>query len=141
VSSVQWSNNAMQTAFTSSAGCMYPLQQAAMRGVATPELAGAVARAGGLGMLCEFAPEPTTERIARALELAGDGGAAGMGFFGHWMGRDLDNFELAAARLRVVEVFWTAPDPELVERAKCAGQPRVSRFTHVSPEPYVDSVR
>lgn len=97
-----------------------------MAGVATPELAGAVARAGALGMLCEFAPEPTRDRITRTRELAGDGGAVGMGFFGHWIGRDLENFELAAARLRVVEVFWTTPDRALVERSRRAGPARVA---------------
>ena len=52
-----------------------------MGGVASPELAGAVARAGALGMLCEYDVEPAPERIARALELS-SGGAVGMGFFG-----------------------------------------------------------
>jgi NAD(P)H-dependent flavin oxidoreductase YrpB (nitropropane dioxygenase family) len=44
-----------------------------------------------------------------------------MGFFGHWVGTDLGNFEAAAARLRVVEVFWTDPDAALVQRARRAG--------------------
>lgn len=92
-----------------------------MGGVATPELAGSVARAGALGMLCEFAPGSATERMSRALASAGAGGAVGMGFFGHWVARDLDTFETAAARLRVVEVFWTAPDRALVNRARRAG--------------------
>jgi hypothetical protein len=77
-----------------------------MGGVATPELAGAVARAGALGMLCEYAPEPAAERTTRALDLADPGGSIGMGFFGFQIDTDLDTFELAASRLRVVEVFW-----------------------------------
>jgi nitronate monooxygenase len=96
------------------------LQQAAMGGVAVPELAGAVARAGALGMLCEFDVEPSSERMRRAVSLAGDG-TVGMGFFGHWMHDDLDTFERAAHELRVVEVFWTAPDGALVERARRSG--------------------
>jgi NAD(P)H-dependent flavin oxidoreductase YrpB (nitropropane dioxygenase family) len=52
--------------------------------IAVPELAGAVARAGTLGMLCEYDVEPAPERIARALELSA-GGAVGMGFFGQWI--------------------------------------------------------
>jgi NAD(P)H-dependent flavin oxidoreductase YrpB (nitropropane dioxygenase family) len=111
----------MQTGFTRLVGCRHPLQQAAMGGVATPELAGAVARAGALGMLCEYAPEPAAERITRALELAGPGGSVGMGFFGFQIGTDLDTFEFAASRLRVVEVFWAQPDAALVERARRAG--------------------
>ena len=40
-----------RTRFTDLVGCAWPLQQAGMGGVATCELAAAVANAGGLGML------------------------------------------------------------------------------------------
>ena len=110
----------METSFTRLVRCRHPIQQAAMGGVATPALAGAVAHAGGLGMLCQFDREATGERIATALALAGDG-AVGMGFFGQHVDADLDSFELAASRLRVVEVFWRSPDRDLVERARRAG--------------------
>ncbi|MDT7537055.1 MAG: nitronate monooxygenase [Actinomycetota bacterium] len=96
-----------------------------MGGVAGPELAGAVAAAGGLGMLCEFDVEPSSERMTQALGLAGDG-AVGMGFFGHWMHDDLATFEEAAARLRLVEVFWSDPDAAMVERARRSGAARVA---------------
>jgi nitronate monooxygenase len=115
----------METAFTELVGCRYPLQQAAMGGVAMPELAGAVGAAGALGMLSEFEVEATDDRITRALGLAA-GGAVGMGFFGHWVDSDLGNFEAAAARLRVVEVFWTDPDAGLVQRARQAGSALVA---------------
>jgi NAD(P)H-dependent flavin oxidoreductase YrpB (nitropropane dioxygenase family) len=110
----------VETPFTRLVGCRHPLQQATMGGVAGPELAGAVAGAGALGMLCEFDVEPSSERMTQALALAG-GGVVGMGFFGHWVHRDLPTFEEAAARLRVVEVFWTEPDAELVARARRSG--------------------
>ena len=110
----------METAFTDLVGCRHPLQQAAMVGVSVPELAGAVATAGALGMLGEFDVEAAADRMTRALDLAG-GGAVGMGFFGHWVDADLDTFEAAAGRLRVVEVFWTDPDAALVQRARRAG--------------------
>jgi nitronate monooxygenase len=110
----------MRTPFTDLVGCEHPLQQAAMGGVATPELAGAVARAGALGMLCEFDEAPSDQRMHQALALAGNGNL-GMGFFGQWMSLDLETFERAAATLRVVEVFWTAPDASVVERARRAG--------------------
>jgi nitronate monooxygenase len=71
-------------------------------------------------MLGEFDVEAAADRMTRALDLAG-GGAVGMGFFGHWVDSDLDTFEAAAARLRVVEVFWTDPDAALVQRARRAG--------------------
>ena len=41
----------MASRITEMFGCRYPLQQAGIGGVATPDLAIAVARAGGLGML------------------------------------------------------------------------------------------
>ncbi len=78
----------METAFTELVGCRHPLQQAAMGGVSVPELAGAVAGAGALGMLCEFGLEAAADRMTRALDLAG-GGAVGMGFFGHVINTDL----------------------------------------------------
>ena len=116
----------MQTAFTQLVGCAHPLQQAAMGGVATPELAGAVARAGALGMLCEYGPEPATERMTSALEIAGDGAPVGMGFFGQWIETDLETFEVAANWMRVVEVFWSRPEPALVERARRSGSALVA---------------
>ena len=115
----------METAFTELVGCRHPLQQAAMGGVAVPELAGAVAGAGALGMLCEFDVEEAADRMTRALNIAG-GGAVGMGFFGHWIDTDLATFEAAAAQLRVVEVFWTNPDAGLVKRARQAGSALVA---------------
>lgn len=96
-----------------------------MGGVAVPELAGAVARAGALGMLCEFDVEPSSERMRRAVSLAGDG-SIGMGFFGHWMNDDLETFERAADVLRVVEIFWSAPDASLVDRARRSGDALVA---------------
>lgn len=91
-----------------------------MGGVSTPELAGHVAKAGALGMLCEFDVAPGPERMQTALDIA-DGGAVGMGFFGHWLDGDLATFETAAATLRVVEVFWTDPDAAVVARARNNG--------------------
>jgi NAD(P)H-dependent flavin oxidoreductase YrpB (nitropropane dioxygenase family) len=111
----------VRTSFTDLVGCEHPLQQAPMGGgIASPELAGAVSRAGALGMLCEFDAAPAIDRIEAALTMA-SGGAVGMGFFGQLIEGDLDTFELAADRLRLVEVFWTAPDPRLVARAHRAG--------------------
>ena len=115
----------METAFTRLVGCRHPLQQAAMGGVAGPTLAGSVARAGALGMLCEFGIEESADRVRKALELAGDG-QVGMGFFGHWVDGDLPTYELAAERLRVVELFWTTPDPALVDRARRSGNALVA---------------
>jgi NAD(P)H-dependent flavin oxidoreductase YrpB (nitropropane dioxygenase family) len=115
----------MRTTFTDLVGCAYPLQQAAMGGVATPQLAGAVARAGALGMLCEFDTQRSSRRMESALSFA-KGGSVGMGFFGQWMHDDLETFERAADALRVVEIFWTEPDAALVERARRSGDALVA---------------
>jgi nitronate monooxygenase len=120
-----WLDGGVETAFTRLVGCAYPLQQAAMGGVAVPELAGAVGRAGALGMLCEFDSVSAAERMNQAVALAG-GGSVGMGFFGHWIDSDLDTFEMAADRLRVVEVFWSVPDAALVARARQSGDALVA---------------
>jgi hypothetical protein len=88
---VKTSEISIENAFTQLVGCRHPLQQAAMGGVAVPELAGAVAGAGALGMLCEFGIEAAADRMTRALHLAG-GGALGMGFFGRCIDTDLGNF-------------------------------------------------
>ena len=81
--------------------------------------------AGALGMLCEFGWEPNPDRMSKALLLA-DGRPVGMGFFGHWIDRDLETFELAAGCLRVVELFWSVPDAALVTRARRCGDALVA---------------
>jgi nitronate monooxygenase len=112
----------LSTRFTALVGCSTPIQQAAMGGVAGPELAGAVARAGGLGMLPQRGSEDTPSRIARALELAAGGrGSLGMGFYAFGIAQDMENLDLAAGSLRLVEVFWGWPDPVVVERIHAGG--------------------
>lgn len=49
-----------------------------------------------------------------------------MGFLGPWLDHVLPDFEVAASRLRVVEVFWRDPDPSLVERARSSGEALVA---------------
>jgi NAD(P)H-dependent flavin oxidoreductase YrpB (nitropropane dioxygenase family) len=63
--------------------------------------------------------------MQQTLAIAEDG-RVGMGFFGHWMHDDLETFEQAAAALRVVEVFWTAPDAAVVDRARRSGDALVA---------------
>jgi nitronate monooxygenase len=112
----------LSTRFTAIVGCSVPIQQAAMGGVSGPELAGAVARAGGLGMLPQRGIEDTPSRVKRALELAAGGrGSVGMGFFAFRVDEDLENLDLAAASLRLVEFFWGWPDSVLVDRVHAGG--------------------
>jgi hypothetical protein len=50
-----------------------------------------------------------------------------VGIFGHWIDSDLGTFEIAADRLRMVEVFRSVPDAALVARARQSGDALVAR--------------
>ncbi len=56
----------LRTAFTELVGCQVPIQQAGMGGVAKPELAAAVADAGGLGMVSLL---PLLESVLGAVDV------------------------------------------------------------------------
>jgi NAD(P)H-dependent flavin oxidoreductase YrpB (nitropropane dioxygenase family) len=111
----------LSTPFTDLVGCTVPLQLAAMGGgVTTPELVGAVCRAGGLGMMQRGGTRALRERLD---ELA-DAGAAPFGVnFVPPLGQidALDDVRLAASRARLVEFFYADPDSELVELVHDAG--------------------
>jgi len=90
-----------------------------MGGVATAELASAVALAGALGMIggvrlgakvlgeeLDSLPRQTRSRI-------------GVNFLVPFL--DRESLEVAASRVRVVEFFYGEPDADLVERAHGAG--------------------
>src|SRR5258708_14117355 len=90
-----------------------------MGGVATAELASAVALAGALGMIggvrlgakvlgeeLDSLPRQTRSRI-------------GVNFLVPFL--DRESLEVAASRVRVVEFFFGEPDADLVERAHGAG--------------------
>jgi NAD(P)H-dependent flavin oxidoreductase YrpB (nitropropane dioxygenase family) len=110
----------LRTAFTELVGCQVPVQQAAMGGVTTPELAVAVSRAGGLGMLPHGALTSLAERIAQ-LERA-QAGPFGVNFLLPFVDRDAPgDVELAAGRARLVEFFYDTPDPGLVELVHAGG--------------------
>lgn len=110
----------MATAFTELIGCQVPIQQAAMGGATTPQLAVAVSRAGGLGMLEHASPIPLVDRIAE-LEQA-HAGPFGVNFLMPFLDRsNLDDVELAAGRARLVEFFYDTPDPSLVSLVHAGG--------------------
>jgi NAD(P)H-dependent flavin oxidoreductase YrpB (nitropropane dioxygenase family) len=107
------------TRFTRLIGCDVPIQQAGMGGVATAELASALALAGALGMIggvrlgakvldeeLDSLPRQTRSRI-------------GVNFLVPFL--DRESLEVAASRVRVVEFFFGEPDADLVERAHGAG--------------------
>src|SRR5438874_1071294 len=106
----------LTTRFTELVGCAIPLQQAGMGGVATAELAIAVAETGALGML-GFAMVPADDvrqildGIAKATASAP--GAVGGNFLMPFVDRAAVE-AAATAGARVVEFFYGEPDPDLV---------------------------
>jgi nitronate monooxygenase len=103
---------AIETRFTALFGCLHPLQQAGMGGVAAPDLALAVSAAGGLGMLTGTIGAAA---LAGHLDQVPTTLSVGVNFLVPFLDRDaLDD---AAARSSLVEFFWGEPDPELVAAA------------------------
>jgi nitronate monooxygenase len=111
----------LRTAFTELVGCQVPIQLAPMGGgVVTPELAIAVTRAGGLGMLQWAGSTPLADRITQ-LEQA-QAGPFGVNFTRYALNADdRAEVELAASRARLVEFFWADPDPALVQVVHAGG--------------------
>lgn len=111
------------TPFTALVGCRVPIQLAAMGGVSTPALAGAVAAAGGLGMLSgtALAPGELAGQVADAAAAAGAGatGRIGVGFLMPFLDRTV--LEATAPLVSVVECFYGAPDAGLVGIVHDAG--------------------
>lgn len=101
------------TGLTRLLGCAVPVQLAAMPVVATVELAGAVAAAGGVGMLPAAMRSP--EALARDLDRLADAGpgAIGVGFLVPFLDRAC--VAVAARRARLVEFFYGDPEPALVD--------------------------
>jgi NAD(P)H-dependent flavin oxidoreductase YrpB (nitropropane dioxygenase family) len=104
------------TRVTKMFGCVHPLQQAGIGGLVTPDLAIAVAGAGGLGML-----SATVGTVALAVQLDAlpIDAAVGVNFLMPFF--DPAALEDAAGRCRLVEFFWAQPDPELVRLAHDGG--------------------
>ena len=109
----------LETAFTRLVGCSVPIQQAGMGEVATPELAAAVARAGGLGMvnLVMVRADVVEATVARLAQEAS--GPIGINFLMPFL--DMAAVEAAAPHCRVVEFFYDEPRARLVERVHDAG--------------------
>lgn len=102
----------MSTRFTTLVEVRHPIQLAAMGGVATAELAAAVAAAGGLGMVTSVG------------DLANLGGgrrvpAVGMGITVPFL--DPAALDAAAELATLVELFWARPSADLVERVHAGG--------------------
>lgn len=106
----------IETRITQLLGCRYPIQQAGMGGLATPDLAIAVARAGGIGMLSGAAG---WRALAPQLDAVPPGEAVGVNFLVPFL--DWAALTEAAARSPLVEFFWATPDEPLVKAAHEGG--------------------
>lgn len=104
------------TPFTRLLGCRYPLQQAGMGGFTSPDLAVAVSRAGGLGML-----SGTIGCAALGVQLNSVpvDTPVGVNFLVPFL--DGDAVEEAARRSALVEFFWGSPDADLVAAVHAGG--------------------
>lgn len=102
----------MQTPFTTRVGCNAPIQLAGMPGISTVELAGAVADAGGLGMIGgAMVPAAALDAELRALQQA-TRGAVGVTFLIPFLDREA--VAVASSRSRVVDFFYGDPDAAIV---------------------------
>jgi nitronate monooxygenase len=106
----------MTTRITEMFGCRHPLQQAGMGGMATPDLALAVAAAGGLGMLSGTIGHAA---LSAQLDVVPGGAAIGVNFLVPFLDRAA--LGESAARSPLVEFFWATPDAELVAMAHQGG--------------------
>ncbi len=99
----------LDTDFTRLVGCRYPLQQAAMGGFTSPDLAIAVSRAGGFGMLSATVGG---ESLSAQLDAVPSAATVGVNFLVPFLDRRA--LEEAAGRTLLIEFFWGTPDAELV---------------------------
>jgi nitronate monooxygenase len=110
----------LPAAFTEMVGCRLPVQLAPMGGgVGGPELAVAVCRAGGLGMLSASHPMPVADQLRQVR--AQTAAPVGVGFFTFDLPARMADLETAASLARVVDLFWGDPDAAVVERIHAGG--------------------
>jgi nitronate monooxygenase len=113
----------LTTRFTKLVGCSVPIQQAGMASLSPPRLAAAVAEAGGLGMASVYGAPPA--KIAELLDTvrAQTARPFGANFIMRFVDPALahESVAIAAARAKVVEFFYTDPDPTLVEIVHAGG--------------------
>jgi len=109
----------LKTRFTDLVGCAVPLQQAGMGWIAGPELAEAVAEAGGLGMLCmPMVPAAAFSDMLSGIR-SGTNGRIEVTFPLPFL--DIDCVPVAAGLAHVVEFSYGQPDPNLVRLAHSGG--------------------
>src|SRR6266498_522847 len=116
----------LTTRFTDLVGCSVPIQQAGMGSHANPRLAAAVANAGGLGMVSVYSGYGgPPENVAKMLDSTRKqtSGVFGANFIMKWVEPVLayETVRAAAQHAKVVEFFYTDPDPALIEIVHSGG--------------------
>src|SRR5258705_6819513 len=113
----------LTTRFTQLVGCSVPIQQAAIGSLSNPLLAAGGSNAGCLGMLAGYGGTP--DEIANELKKIGALTTApfGANFILNFMdpAEVVECVSSAAAQARVVEFFYSEPDPSLVARVHESG--------------------
>src|SRR5579864_3762074 len=116
----------LRTRFTDLTGCRVPIQQAAIGGLARPQLAIAVANSGGLGMVYAGSYEP--KQMSEVFEdmRQHTSGVFGANFlipeaFVADLGEIREQVETASNLVNVVEFFYRQPDPSLVDLVHSGG--------------------
>src|SRR5256885_5745033 len=110
----------LKTRFTDLTGCKVPIQQAAIGGLARPQLATAVSDAGGLGMV--YAGSFDSNQMTEVFEdmRRRTSGVFGANFlipeaFVSGLGEIREQVETASKLVKVVEFFYRQPDASLVD--------------------------
>src|SRR3989454_908077 len=112
--------NVLRTRFTDLTGCKVPIQQAAIGGLARPQLATAVLEAGGLGMVYAGSFDPKQMTTVFEDMRRHTSGVFGANFlipeaFVSDLNEIHEQVETAAKLVKVVEFFYRQPDASLVD--------------------------
>jgi nitronate monooxygenase len=107
------------SAYADLVGCRFPIQQAPMGTVSSPELAVAVAEAGGVGTITALGVPAVQLDSMLAKMASSTSGTLSVNFL--TAGWDRDAVAAAAGRVRLIDFFWVDPDPEAVEIAHSGG--------------------
>src|SRR2546428_2307994 len=110
----------VRTRFTDLTGCKVPIQQAAIGGLARPQLATAVSEAGGLGMVYAGSFDPKQMTTVFEDMRRHTSGVFGANFlipeaFVSDLNEIHEQVETAAKLVKVVEFFYRQPDASLVD--------------------------
>jgi nitronate monooxygenase len=109
----------IRTRLTDLLGCTAPVQQAPMGTVSSPELAVAVAEAGGIGSINTLGVSRDTLRQRLDEMRAQTDGVLAVSFLTDAV--DTDAVADAAARVQVIDFVWCDPRPELADIAHAGG--------------------